>query len=611
MAVYYRFGWLLVVVLSMGVVLCAGCAALDPPTPARTPGRSQAAAPTPQLAGQAAAQPQPAAQPGPQPAPQSAPRSPGKTGPDHSLDSCKNTPPDLLVDRSGCPIPIYLRISLPYVSDDALYQPQVLEKLETVAKLLSKNATAKAIIEAHADAVPNAEAMTLRRAETLKWYLTSKYSAPGERIDALGLGSSKPLVSNDTQDGRERNRRVDILVKGYYGRTPAPETPGTPSALPAAPETTKTKAPPATPTTAPKPATGPAGDLSLPAANLAAGPLRIHYSRWGIDVDQTYNQHLEAVGRYLEAHPEATASIDAYTDANGSAWENLRVSQERGERVKYLLLRGFDLSPERIAVTGHGKSSFLDENKTEEGRWKNRRVEISLNAPAKQQTLAAAQPATQTAPEGAASAEAESYKLASPAPGVAKPRVARRNLDSALSVLQSQAERDAKPVAKLKPATERAETQEAPAPRNGRYAIEVSVNQCKLWFYEVGTDGKKRLVSEYNVATAKRGISYPTGTGHVTAIDFHPSWTPTASTLRDALRKGKRLPRYVPPGSRSNPMGEFKIYLSHGDAYRIHGTNAPDKIGQRVSRGCIRMHNSDGLQIAKRIGVGAEVTIRD
>jgi lipoprotein-anchoring transpeptidase ErfK/SrfK len=50
------------------------------------------------------------------------------------------------------------------------------------------------------------------------------------------------------------------------------------------------------------------------------------------------------------------------------------------------------------------------------------------------------------------------------------------------------------------------------------------------------------------------------------------------------------------------------MYLS-GSVYRIHGTNAPATIGQRVSSGCIRLTNEDVSDLYERVSVGAKVVV--
>ncbi len=149
--------------------------------------------------------------------------------------------------------------------------------------------------------------------------------------------------------------------------------------------------------------------------------------------------------------------------------------------------------------------------------------------------------------------------------------------------------------------------QAAPAFSQGRYRIEVYLNEHRLYLFEKLPDGGRRLVSDYEVATPGGDVAAPEGWGVVTGIDFNPSWTPTANMKRRARLRGRPLPDYVAPGLKSNPMGTFKIYLSHGEGYRIHGNNNPRSIGKAVTSGCIRMRNDEGAGMARMIDVGSEV----
>ena len=61
-------------------------------------------------------------------------------------------------------------------------------------------------------------------------------------------------------------------------------------------------------------------------------------------------------------------------------------------------------------------------------------------------------------------------------------------------------------------------------------------------------------------------------------------------------------------GGPSNPLGARAMYLG-GTVYRIHGTNAPTTIGQRVSSGCIRLINEDVIDLYSRVNVGTKVVV--
>lgn len=143
--------------------------------------------------------------------------------------------------------------------------------------------------------------------------------------------------------------------------------------------------------------------------------------------------------------------------------------------------------------------------------------------------------------------------------------------------------------------------------RKDRYTIEVHLVERKLYLYENMPDGTRQLVHAYVVAVPGRDMEAPQGWGVVTGISFEPTWVPTAAMKERAKKKGKTLPNFVKPGVKDNPMGPFKIILSHGNGFRIHGNNNPGSIGHSVTSGCIRMRNDEGKDMAKMIDVGTEV----
>jgi len=147
--------------------------------------------------------------------------------------------------------------------------------------------------------------------------------------------------------------------------------------------------------------------------------------------------------------------------------------------------------------------------------------------------------------------------------------------------------------------------------RKNRYVIEVHLGEHRLYLYENLPDGTRRLVHAYVVAVPGRDMEAPHGWGVVTGISFEPTWVPTQAMRVRARKKGKTLPPFVKPGVKANPMGSFKIILSHGNGYRIHGNNNPGSIGRSVTSGCIRMRNAEGKDMAQMIDVGTEVVFFD
>lgn len=87
---------------------------------------------------------------------------------------------------------------------------------------------------------------------------------------------------------------------------------------------------------------------------------------------------LRAVLQVLKEHPEISLlSIEGHTDNRGSSWLNRKLSIERAASVAaWLIEQGID--PSRLSSAGFGPDKPVDDNKTEEGRQNNRRVEFHI-----------------------------------------------------------------------------------------------------------------------------------------------------------------------------------------------------------------------------------------
>lgn len=85
--------------------------------------------------------------------------------------------------------------------------------IDAIAGALKANAGWKITIEGHTDTVGGATAnldLSKRRADALKAELVSGYSIDPGRIRTEGLGSTRPVDSNTTVEGRAHNRRVEV-----------------------------------------------------------------------------------------------------------------------------------------------------------------------------------------------------------------------------------------------------------------------------------------------------------------------------------------------------------------------------------------------------------------
>ena len=86
--------------------------------------------------------------------------------------------------------------------------------LDEVVKVLTDHPTLKLQIDGHTDSTGKAEKnlkLSKQRAESVKKYLTD-HGIDVSRLSATGYGSSKPLQSNQTFEGRRSNRRVELKL---------------------------------------------------------------------------------------------------------------------------------------------------------------------------------------------------------------------------------------------------------------------------------------------------------------------------------------------------------------------------------------------------------------
>jgi outer membrane protein OmpA-like peptidoglycan-associated protein len=104
----------------------------------------------------------------------------------------------------------------------------------------------------------------------------------------------------------------------------------------------------------------------------------IYFNHNSNDLPDRAYETLDRIADFMVDNPEAKININGYTDASGAYSYNLSISKFRANMVKgYLVGKGVE--PLKIKASGLGPKDPIASNATEEGRQKNRRVEIELN----------------------------------------------------------------------------------------------------------------------------------------------------------------------------------------------------------------------------------------
>ena len=94
-------------------------------------------------------------------------------------------------------------------------------EIGNAATFLQDNPTVTATVEGHTDSTGTPEYnqwLSERRAQSVRQMLIDKHAVNPDQINAVGLGQDKPVMSNDTAEGRNANRRVELLLDASGGQ---------------------------------------------------------------------------------------------------------------------------------------------------------------------------------------------------------------------------------------------------------------------------------------------------------------------------------------------------------------------------------------------------------
>ena len=167
--------------------------------------------------------------------------SDGDGVPDY-LDRCPGTPAGVKVDRDGCPPPPSpappvvqkiasqaasameaaivekgrVTLNVQFDTAKAIVKKQYHEEIARLAAVMKKYPDLKITIEGHTDnrgGLAYNEKLSQRRADAVKKYLVSKFGIEASRLTAKGYGMIKPIDSNGTKEGRQKNRRVEAVAE--------------------------------------------------------------------------------------------------------------------------------------------------------------------------------------------------------------------------------------------------------------------------------------------------------------------------------------------------------------------------------------------------------------
>lgn len=205
---------------------------------------------------------------------------------------------------------------------------------------MKKYPTTTAVVEGHTDNVGNADynlGLSKRRAEAVVNYLVANYGIDRSRLSAAGYGMSRPLADNASDEGRQKNRRVEAIIDCAFD----------------------------------------VKEVKPPERLCLA--LVVDFDTGKSEIKPAYRDEIAKVAEYLKNYPTTTAVIEGHTDNVGGYDYNMKLSLERARRVVDYLAQNFGISRSRLSAKGFGYTRRIAYNDTVEGRAKNRRINAVID----------------------------------------------------------------------------------------------------------------------------------------------------------------------------------------------------------------------------------------
>ena len=215
------------------------------------------------------------------------------------------------------------------------------EEVAKVGNFMRKYPTTTAVIEGYADEVGSDDynlQLSQRRAESVVKALQANFGIDPARLSAKGYGKTRPIANNATDEGRQKNRRIEAIIDCALD----------------------------------------VKELAQPAERLCI-TLIMQFATDSTEIKPSYHGEIDKIAEYMKKHPTTTAVIEGHTDSSGSAEHNMKLSQQRAENVVQYLVEKSGIERSRLSAKGYGSTRRIAYDDTAQGRQKNRRINAVID----------------------------------------------------------------------------------------------------------------------------------------------------------------------------------------------------------------------------------------
>lgn len=138
-----------------------------------------------------------------------------KDGVINMRDKCADTPINAAIDNYGCHKSnsklLSIELNILFVSNRYEVPSIYYDEVKKLASFMRDNPGSSVIIEGHTDDIGNErlnQRLSKNRAQAIATILINTFRIAKSRVQAIGYGEARPIASNDTIEGKTKNRRV-------------------------------------------------------------------------------------------------------------------------------------------------------------------------------------------------------------------------------------------------------------------------------------------------------------------------------------------------------------------------------------------------------------------
>lgn len=307
----------------------------------------------------------------------------------NASDTCADTVQGTTVNNSGCGMFDAVLSDVTFKPGSAWLTPRARGSLDKVSVTLLAFPEARVQVRAHTDSEGPADinlGLSARRAESVVAYFQEKGIAELQ-LETIGLGESQPIDTNESKEGRKRNRRVELMTLPNIDAQTMIDNDAMLAAInidkaePGKQSTAKPTVPwraePVFPSMSgvkiePLPKSAFVAGLSI------GGILRdVQFSDGTATLTAQSKTTLKSVSRQLSQFPKVRVVVMGHTDNQRSVEESKALSLAQAKSVVDHLV-SLGTAGSRLSAEGFGSSLPVAQNLTDADRRRNQRIELRV-----------------------------------------------------------------------------------------------------------------------------------------------------------------------------------------------------------------------------------------